>query len=508
MVKEVRVRFAPSPTGGLHIGGVRTALYNYLYARNQGGKFILRIEDTDQARKVEGAKEYIVEALKWCGIEADESPQAGGDFGPYRQSERLTIYHKHADQLLASGKAYYAFDTPEELTEMRERLQEEKAAVQQYGIDTRMDMRNSLSLGDEEAKKLIETGTPYVIRIKVPENQTVVVNDVVRGEVKVASVIIDDKILLKSDGYPTYHLANVVDDHLMEISHVIRGEEWLPSAPLHVLLYQLFDWQETMPVFAHLPLLLKPEGSGKLSKRDADKHGFPIFPIEWHDPRTNETITGFREHGYMPEALVNFIALLGWNPGNDQEEFSLIQLTEIFELQRINKAGAKFDIEKAKWFNQTYLRKQPLDLLADKFRQIVENEGYACSEEKAGEIISLLIERATFFADFWNQGKFFFVRPNEYDEQMARKKWNEEVAGVLISFADNLTDSMVESADDTKQMLWEVANEQGLGIGKVMPGLRLAMTGSSDGPDLMGIVKVLGAKEAKERIQQAVETLN
>ena len=508
MVKEVRVRFAPSPTGGLHIGGVRTALYNYLYARNQGGKFILRIEDTDQARKVEGAEEYIVEALKWCGIEADESPQAGGDFGPYRQSERLTIYHKHADQLLASGKAYYAFDTPEELTEMRERLQEEKAAVQQYGIDTRMDMRNSLSLGDEEAKKLIETGTPYVIRIKVPENQTVVVNDVVRGEVKVASVIIDDKILLKSDGYPTYHLANVVDDHLMEISHVIRGEEWLPSAPLHVLLYQLFDWQETMPVFAHLPLLLKPEGSGKLSKRDADKHGFPIFPIEWHDPRTNETITGFREHGYMPEALVNFIALLGWNPGNDQEEFSLIQLTEIFELQRINKAGAKFDIEKAKWFNQTYLRKQPLDLLADKFRQIVENEGYACSEEKAGEIISLLIERATFFADFWNQGKFFFVRPNEYDEQMARKKWNEEVAGVLISFADNLTDSMVESADDTKQMLWEVANEQGLGIGKVMPGLRLAMTGSSDGPDLMGIVKVLGAKEAKERIQQAVETLN
>jgi glutamyl-tRNA synthetase len=508
MAKEVRVRFAPSPTGGLHIGGVRTALYNFLFARNQGGKFILRIEDTDQARKVAGAEEYIAEALKWCGIEADESPQSGGEFGPYRQSERLNIYKKHLDQLLSSGHAYYAFDTPQELTIMREKLQEEKAAVQQYGISTRLSMRNSLTLGKEEATKLIESGEPYVVRVMVPEKQTIIVNDIVRGEVKVESDLVDDKILLKSDGYPTYHLANIVDDHLMEISHVIRGEEWLPSAPLHVLLYQLFGWQDTMPVFAHLPLLLKPEGSGKLSKRDADKHGFPIFPIEWHAPGTDEAVTGFREQGYMPEALVNFIALLGWTPGTDEEEFSMSQLTKIFNLNRINKAGAKFDIEKAKWFNQTYLRKQPLDLLADKFRQEVENEGYACSEQKAREIIGLLIERATFFADFWNQGKFFFVRPSEYDEQMARKKWNKEVADVLANFADNLTESLVESADDTKQLLWEEANKLGLGIGKVMPGLRLAMTGSSDGPDLMGVIKVLGAKEASERIQQAVETLN
>ena len=508
MANEVRVRFAPSPTGGLHIGGVRTALYNYLYARNKGGKFILRIEDTDQARKVEGAEKYIVAALKWCGIEADESPQLGGDFGPYRQSERLVIYRKYVDQLLAAGHAYYAFDTPNELTAMREKLQEEKAAVQQYGIDTRMKMRNSITLGNEETEKLIEDGTPYVVRIKVPESQTVIVNDIIRGEVKVESAIIDDKILLKSDGYPTYHLANVVDDHLMEISHVIRGEEWLPSAPLHVLLYQFFGWQETMPVFAHLPLLLKPEGSGKLSKRDADKHGFPIFPLEWRDPRTNESVTGFREQGYQPEALINFIVLLGWNPGTEEEEFNLKQLSEIFDLKRINKAGAKFDIEKAKWFNQTYLRKQPLELLASKFKELVEQEGFVCSEEKAREIISLLIERATFFSDFWNQGRFIFVRPNEYDEQMARKKWNKEVAGVLASFAENITDTLVDSADDTKQMLWQVANEQGLGMGKVMPGLRLAMTGSSEGPDLMGTIKVLGAKEVSERIQQAIVALN
>jgi len=508
MATEVRVRFAPSPTGGLHIGGVRTAMYNYLFARNQGGKFILRIEDTDQARKVEGAEEYIIEALKWCGIEADESPAVGGDFGPYRQSERLATYRQHVELLLASGNAYYAFDTPEELTAMREKLQKEKAAVQQYGIATRMNMHNSLTLGKEEAAKLIELGTPYVVRIKVPENQTVVVNDVVRGEVRVESAIIDDKILLKSDGYPTYHLANVVDDHLMEISHVIRGEEWLPSAPLHVLLYQLFGWQDSMPVFAHLPLLLKPEGSGKLSKRDADKHGFPIFPIEWHDPRTDETITGFREQGYLPEALVNFLALLGWNPGNDEEVFSLSQLVNVFTLNRINKAGAKFDIGKAKWFNQIYLRKQPWEELAVKFKLVAEEEGFTCDLEKAKEIIGLLIERVTFFSDFWNQGKFFFVSPNEYDEQMARKKWNEDVAAVLVGFADKLSSSLVESAEDTKQMLWEVANEKELGIGKVMPGLRLAMTGSGGGPDLMGIIKVLGAEESSKRIHNAVLALN
>jgi glutamyl-tRNA synthetase len=508
MAREVRVRFAPSPTGGLHIGGVRTALYNYLYARNHGGKFVLRIEDTDQARKVDGAEEYIIEALKWCGIEPDEGPNIGGNYSPYRQSERLAIYRDHVNQLLASGNAYYAFDTPEELTTMRERLQKEKAAIQQYGISTRIGMRNSITLGSEEAEKLIAAGIAYVVRIKVPENQTIIVDDIIRGRVEVDSATIDDKILLKSDGFPTYHLANVVDDHLMEISHVIRGEEWLPSAPLHVLLYQLFGWRATMPEFAHLPLILKPEGSGKLSKRDAEKHGFSIFPIAWHDPATGETIDGFREQGYIPEALVNFLALLGWNPGTEEEEFDLARLAEIFDLKRINRAGAKFDVEKAKWFNQLYLRKQPGNLLADEFKRVVEQKGYACSDEKINDIIALLMERVVFFSDFWNQAELFFVKPLEYDEQMARKKWSNEVSEVLATFTKKLTDSIAASTEETKQLLWEAANEQGLGIGKVMPSLRLALVGYNGGPDLMNIIKILGAKETSERIQEAFLALN
>ena len=508
MAQEVRVRFAPSPTGGLHIGGVRTALYNYLFARNQGGRFILRIEDTDQARKVAGAEEYIAEALAWCGIEPDESPQKGGSFGPYRQSERLPLYREHVEQLLADGHAYYAFDTPEELTALREKLQQEKAAVQQYGISTRMGMRNSLTLPQEETERLLAAGTPYVIRLKVPAAEPIIVNDIVRGEVKVESAIIDDKVLLKSDGYPTYHLANVVDDHLMQISHVIRGEEWLPSAPLHVLLYRLLGWQEQMPQFAHLPLLLKPEGTGKLSKRDADKHGFPIFPIAWHDPRTGETAAGFREQGYLPQAVVNFLALLGWNPGTEEEVFSLDRLGAIFDLHRINKAGARFDIEKAKWYNQIYLRQQPMAELTARFMAEVTAKGYPCNEAKARAIVELLRERAIFFADFWNQGHFFFVAPTEYDGQMARKKWNDDVAAVLAAFAEKLTGELTEDPEATKQTLWEVANEKGLGIGKVMPGLRLAMTGSGGGPDLMQIINILGAKETADRIHKAIATLN
>lgn len=508
MANKVRVRFAPSPTGGLHIGGVRTALYNYLFAQKNGGKFILRIEDTDQSRKVEGAEAYIMEALAWCDLNPDESPQLGGDFGPYRQSERLPLYKKYVDQLIASGNAYVAFDTPEELSVLREKLQQQKADVQQYGTSTRMDMRNSLTLSAVETDKLIADGTPFVVRLKVPKGRTVVVNDIVRGEVKVNTAIIDDKILLKSDGFPTYHLANVVDDHLMKITHVIRGEEWLPSAPLHVLLYQLFGWAEEMPQFAHLPLLLKPEGSGKLSKRDADKHGFPIFPITWHDPRTGESASGFREEGYLSEALINFLALLGWNPGTEEEVFNLNRLTEIFDLKRINKAGAKFDIEKAKWYNQIYLKKQPVEAMTDEFVAEVATHGYKCDQQKAAQIIGLLIERVTFFKDFWNQGSFFFVMPTEYDEQMARKKWNDEVADVLLAFSKKLTDDLVNNQEDTKQVLWEVANEQGLGIGKVMPGLRLAITGTGGGPDLMGIIRVLGAKETANRIQQAITSLN
>jgi len=508
MDNMVRVRFAPSPTGGLHIGGIRTALYNFLFAKKNGGKFILRIEDTDQARKVEGAEEYIIEALKWCGIEPDEQPNKEGNYGPYRQSERLDIYKQYVNQLIKEDHAYYAFDTPEELTAMREKLQAEKAALQQYGISTRMGMKNSLTMDSEEVKKLIANGIPYVVRLHVPENRTIVVNDIVRGEVKVESAIVDDKVLLKADGYPTYHLANVVDDHLMKITHVIRGEEWLPSAPLHVLLYQLFGWEDSMPKFAHLPLLLKPEGTGKLSKREADKHGFPIFPLEWNDPKSGETAIGFREQGYLPEALINFLALLGWNPGNDQEIFTLEELENIFDLNRINKAGAKFDIEKAKWYNQIYLRQLPLELLAEKFLEVINNNGLDSTLKKAKEIVELLIERVTFFDDLWNQGRFFFVPPIDYDQQMAEKKWNNEVSIVLKEFASKLNDEITEHEDSTKQLLWEVANTHGLGMGKVMPGLRLSMTGSSDGPDLMGIIKVLGAQESKSRIERAIEILN
>lgn len=507
MASEIRVRFAPSPTGGLHIGGVRTALYNYLFARHNGGKFILRIEDTDQSRKVEGAEEYILEALKWCGIEPDESIVHGGEVGPYRQSERLDEYKKYARQLLDAGKAYYAFDTAEELTAMRERLQAEKADIQQYGITTRMSMTNSLTLSEAETAKRLESGEPYVIRLKVNPDEQVIVNDLVRGRVEVSSNIIDDKVLLKSDGFPTYHLANVVDDHLMGITHVIRGEEWLPSAPLHVLLYENLGWGEGIPAFAHLPLLLKPEGSGKLSKRDADKHGFPIFPLEWTDPRLSETAVGFREQGYLPEALINFLALLGWNPGTEEEIFDLQRLAEIFDLKGINKSGAKFDIEKAKWYNQHYLRQVPIAELAASFRKVVEENGYECTDDKAERITGLLVERATFFSDLWNLGSFFFVSPNEYDEQMARKKWNDEVANVLGQYADSLEQDFPGNQDDLKQRLWETANSNDLGIGKVMPGLRLALTGSGGGPDLMDIMLILDQQETVNRIRKAIERL-
>lgn len=507
MAAEVRVRFAPSPTGGLHIGGVRTALYNYLFAQNQGGKFIVRIEDTDQKRKVEGAEKYIMDALQWCGIEPDESPFHEGDFGPYRQSERLDAYKKYAQQLLDSGRAYYAFDTPEALDAMRKKLQEEKAAIQQYGITTRMNMENSLTLSEEETKHRIESGDPYVIRLKVPENKSITVQDIVRGEVTVDSNLIDDKILMKSDGYPTYHLANVVDDHLMEISHVIRGEEWLPSAPLHVLLYKLLGWGTEIPKFAHLPLLLKPEGSGKLSKRDAEKHGFPIFPILWQDPKTNESVPGFREEGYYPAALVNFIALLGWNPGSDAEVFSMNELTKVFSLKGINKSGAKFDIEKAKWYNQIYLREQPQEEIETQYVEYVESKGFSCSIEKAARIVSLMADRVTFFTDYWNLGSFFFVEPSEYDEQMARKKWNTEVAAILKLFAQGLTSDLLKNGEELKQSLWDIANDNGSGIGKVMPGLRLALVGYGGGPDIVDIMQVLGVSETKHRIQTAIEKL-
>jgi len=503
----IRVRFAPSPTGALHIGGVRTALYNYLYAKKHGGQFILRIEDTDQKRYVAGAEDYILKSLEWCGIIPDESPKVGGSYGPYRQSERLDLYKQYANQLLDKGLAYYAFDTPEALEEMRTKLQESKAANQQYSSANRMEMQNSLTMDSTEVDKLLSSGAPYVIRIKVPAGEVVKVNDIIRGEVIVHTNTMDDKILMKSDGYPTYHLANIVDDHLMQISHVIRGEEWLPSAPLHVLLYQSFGWNA--PTFAHLPLLLKPTGNGKLSKRDADKLGFPIFPLNWTDPSSGELSEGFKEKGYLPETMVNFLALLGWNPGTEEEFFSLEELVKAFELERISKSGAKFDIQKANWLNEHYLRNMPTETLAKILIVQATKEGQDCSMEKAVSIVKILIERCIFPQDLWNSGLYFFVSPTEYDSKTARKKWTLEAVSVLnlfISLIEKLPNKATSSV--FKEKFEAAANELGVGLGGVMPALRLALTGQGGGPDLMAILEVLGVEESTKRIKTAIDIID
>jgi len=507
MAQEVRVRFAPSPTGGLHIGGVRTALYNYLFAKKMGGKMVLRIEDTDRNRFVPGAEEYILESLAWCGIVTDENPIIGGPYGPYRQSERLPLYQQYAYQLLAAGKAYYAFDTTEELETMRQRLKEEKNPIQQYAIATRMNMRNSLTLSKDEVAHLLAEKAPFVIRLKVPADEKIAINDIVRGEVLVNSNTIDDKIIMKSDGFPTYHLANVVDDHLMKISHVIRGEEWLPSAPLHCLLYEYLGWEDTMPRFAHLPLLLKPEGTGKLSKRDADKHGFPIFPINWNDPNTQEIATGFRDQGYLPEAVVNFLALLGWNPGTEKEFFTLPELIDAFELERIGKSGAKFDIEKAKWYNEHYLKQKPIAELATFLIRDGAAYGVECPTEKAQQVATLMLDRITFPQDLWNNSSYFFVSPTTYDEKFARKKWTEDGVKVLKEFSDHLKAQDLGNSELLKNTLNQIAEENGVGMGKVMPALRLALTGSAGGPDIFDVIGVLGAKETISRILRATNTL-
>jgi len=501
----IRVRFAPSPTGGLHIGGVRTALYNYLFAKKNGGEFILRIEDTDQKRKVEGAEEYIKQALDWCGITPDESPQKEGNYGPYRQSERLGLYKQYAQKLLDSGMAYYAFDSSEELEAMRTKLQEAKASNQQYSSANRMGMRNSLAMEPSEVESIIKSGAPYVIRIKLEADKTVEVNDIIRGKVSVSTNTMDDKVLMKSDGFPTYHLANIVDDHLMKITHVIRGEEWLPSAPLHIMLYQYFGWQA--PQFAHLPLLLKPEGNGKLSKRDADKHGFPIFPLNYTDAKSGELAEGFKEKGYLPETMVNFLALLGWNPGTEQEIFSLKELTGAFELERISKAGAKFDIQKANWLNEHYLRSTPMEELADSLVEKAQKEGTACSIEKARAIVTLLIERSTFKDDFWNNGQYFFVSPTAYDAKTVKKKWKPETVQALELFSSYIKELENPTAEGYKKWFEKTVTELDLGFGRVMPGLRLALTGQGGGPDLMGILAVLGVKESISRINLAINTI-
>ncbi|MCO6359715.1 glutamate--tRNA ligase [Roseivirga pacifica] len=499
---SVRVRFAPSPTGALHIGGVRTALYNYLFAKKNNGTFILRIEDTDQSRFVEGAEDYIRQSLAWAGISPDEGVAEGGDFGPYKQSERKDIYKQYTDQLLAEGKAYIAFDTPEELDEMRDRLKEARVANPQYNAVTRMQMKNSLTLSEEEVKELIDAGTPYVVRIKLPKNEDVRFKDIVRGWVVVNTATLDDKILMKSDGMPTYHMANIVDDHLMEITHVIRGEEWLPSAPLHVLLYEYLGWEP--PEFAHLPLLLKPDGNGKLSKRAADKLGFPIFPLNWTDPQTGELSVGFKEAGYLPDAFINFLALLGWNPGGENEFFSLEELVEIFTLEKINKSGARFDIEKAKWFNQQYLRSKSSEVLAEEFINLV---GDKADKALATRIVDSLKDRVTFVKEMVEAGSFYFERPTEYDAKTVKKKWNDLAIEKLKGYAAELSKHDSVTSDEAKTVLTDYLAKDETPLGRVMPALRLALTGQGGGPDLMEIISILGPTEVAARIDLAISSI-
>jgi glutamyl-tRNA synthetase len=498
---SVRVRFAPSPTGALHIGGVRTALYNYLLARQTGGTMILRIEDTDQQRFVPGAEKYIQESLAWTGIKIDEGVGVGGPHAPYRQSERKDVYQQHARQLVERGHAYYAFDTEEELEVMRQ------TPNAQYDATTRQRMKNSLSLAASEVSKRLNSG-PYVIRLLVPPGEEITLHDLIRGEVRISSSTLDDKVLMKSDGMPTYHLANVVDDRLMEITHVIRGEEWLPSAPHHVLLYKYFGWAKEMPRFAHLPLLLKPDGQGKLSKRDADRMGFPIFPITWTDPQTGESSKGFREQGYLPGALVNFLALLGWNPGTEQEIFTLEELIKVFSLERVNKAGAHFDIQKAQWFNQHYLRALPESTLSGFLLEDLMREGIACPPETRTRIVALLKDRVTFPGDFWGQGKVFFQSPTQFDEQAIQKKWSAAGAGVLDLFQQKLVPLATVTADQAKQLFESCAAEKGVKAGQVLAALRIALTGGLSGPDLMHTIEILGHAETTRRIRHALSTIS
>ena len=501
--RRVRVRFAPSPTGPLHIGGVRTALFNYLFARQHGGDFVFRIEDTDSHRFVPGAEEYIIESFKWLGIKFDEGVSFGGDHGPYRQSERRDIYKKYVDQLLADGKAYYAFDTPEELDAKRAEIQNF-----QYDARTRMQMRNSLSLPEAEWRQMIADGEQYVVRFLITPGIEVHVNDMIRGDVVIKSDILDDKVLYKSaDELPTYHLANIVDDHLMEISHVIRGEEWLPSAPLHVLLYRAFGWEDTMPRFAHLPLLLKPEGKGKLSKRDGDRLGFPVFPLEWHDPKTGEVSSGYRESGYFPEAVVNFLALLGWNPGTEQELFSLEELVEAFDISKCSKSGAKFDYQKGIWFNHEYILRKSNEEIADLFAPIVANNGVDESMERIRTVVSLMKDRVSFVRELWDLCSFFFLPPTEYDEKTVRKRWKEYSAQQMTELAEVLEGIDDFSIEGQESVVMKWVEDKGYKLGDVMNAFRLALVGIGKGPGMFDISAFLGKEETLRRLRRAVEVL-
>ena len=501
---KVRVRFAPSPTGALHIGGVRTALYNYLFAKQQGGEMILRIEDTDSQRFVPGAEQYIIESLQWLGIRFDEGVGHGGPHAPYRQSERKEIYKKYVDYLLKNGLAYIAFDTPQELEAQRKAIPNF-----QYDASTRMQMRNSLTLPQTEVEELIASGTQYVVRIKIEPGEEIVVNDLIRGEVSISSSILDDKVLYKSaDQLPTYHLANIVDDHLMEVTHVIRGEEWLPSAPLHVLLYRYLGWSDTMPRFAHLPLLLKPEGNGKLSKRDGDRLGFPVFPLEWKDPKTGEISSGYRESGYLPEAVVNFLALLGWNPGNDQEILSMEELTQLFSLEKCSKSGAKFDYEKGKWFNHKYIQQKDNAEIASLFMPQLEAYGIQSDLQYVTRVVALVKERINFIKELWGQASFFFKAPETYDEKTVKQRWKEDSAQRLSELIGVLQDITDFHSENTENIVKAWIESNGYHLGNIMNAFRLAVVGESKGPHMFDITELLGKEETIRRIQKAINTLS
>jgi glutamyl-tRNA synthetase len=505
--RKVRVRFAPSPTGPLHIGGVRTALYNYLFAKKMGGDFILRIEDTDQTRYVEAAEDYILEALEWCGMEISEGPKSGGEYGPYRQSERKASYREYAEQLVESGHAYYAFDTTEELTEMRERLQKAKVAAPQYNAVTRETMKNSLTLSEDETKKRIDEGEPYVIRIKIPRKEEVRFHDVIRGWVVVHSSQMDDKVLFKSDGMPTYHLANIVDDYKMKITHVIRGEEWLPSAPLHVLLYRYLGWEDVMPAYAHLPLILKPDGNGKLSKRDGDRLGFPVFPLNWLDPKSGEQSHGYRERGYFPEAFVNMLAMLGWNPGTPQEIFTIDELVQAFSLERVGKSGSKFDPEKAKWYNQQYLRTRDDAELADIFSLKLKEEGVDADKAYVASVCSLIKEKTQFTSEFWGFGGYFFQKPIEFDEKVISKRWNENAERFFPAVADALSELSDWKAEVIETTFKSTAEKLEINPGHVMQLFRVLLSGQGGGPVLFEMTELLGQEEVVARLREGVEKL-
>ena len=502
-MEKVRVRFAPSPTGPLHLGGVRTALYDYLFAKHHGGDFILRIEDTDTQRYVPGSEEYIMEALEWIGMVPDESPKHGGPYAPYRQSERRDIYDRYTEQILKTDYAYLAFDTPEELDQIRAEF-EARGDVFAYNYETRNRLRNSISLPEEEVKKLLEEKTPYVIRFKMPLDRIINLNDIIRGKFSVNTNTLDDKVLVKNDGMPTYHFANIIDDHEMKITHVIRGEEWLPSMALHVLLYEAMGWDA--PEFAHLSLILKPEGKGKLSKRDGDKFGFPVFPLDFTDPATGNTSAGYREEGYLPEAFINMVAMLGWSPADNKEIVSMDEMIKEFDLNKVHKAGARFSAEKAKWFNQQYLQLMSNEAILPEFKKVLAKNNVEVSDEKALKIIGLMKERATFVKDIYNDGKFFFHAPESFDEKASKKAWSPETA-VLMQELTEAISSVDFKAEIIKESIHHLAEAKGLGMGKVMMPLRLSLVGELKGPDVPDLMEMIGKEETISRITKAIETL-